>query len=246
LVSLINQGNRSFDLAGPKTGLEMGSVAAGNLDADSFGDLVGLTAGFDVQTAFGGLDGAFSDGAALDYDANFMDIWSGAMDADMRDDVVVWSAMQSEGHVFITQGGGVLSKTASFSSQDGATLVVGDFDGGATDVVVLGDHIDLYPGDGSGALGDVITSQHASDTNIGAAGDFDGDDKLDLVAVGGNGDEAVFRLGDGFGAFGLTRTVQYGGGGGGLAVGHLDGDDIVDVAIINFGSSAVHVLLSEG
>ncbi len=82
--------------------------------------------------------------------------------------------------------------------------------------------------------------------NAVAAGDFDGDGKLDLlVASGGTDDVTVFR-GDGRGGFTRGGSFPAGPSPTAIAVADLDRDGKLDLAIANHGTPRVTILLGDG
>src|SRR5262249_7661191 len=82
------------------------------------------------------------------------------------------------------------------------------------------------------------------------AADFNGDGKIDLVVsdYGGGGATAVRVLfGNGNGTFGAPILVPSGGSGPlGVAVGDFNGDGRPDIAVDNYSSATVNVLLYTG
>jgi hypothetical protein len=79
-----------------------------------------------------------------------------------------------------------------------------------------------------------------------AAGDFDGDGKLDLAAATSESGTVLVRLGDGAGGFGLAAVYDVGVLPISVAVGDFNGDSKLDVVTVNEGSYDVTVLLGNG
>jgi hypothetical protein len=77
-----------------------------------------------------------------------------------------------------------------------------------------------------------------------AAGDFNGDGKIDLVVANNESNEVVTLLGNGDGTFGPPNIHGLPGTPTGLVVGDFNGDGILDVAIAS--SNGVNVLLGNG
>ena len=123
-------------------------------------------------------------------------------------------------------------------------LVLGRFDAGPNvDVVVVSEHctggaagcgqLRFLPGNGDGTFGAGTTENITDWPREIAAGDFDADGNLDVVAASafaGGGDSAfTFMAGNGSGGF--ANAVGVGGTGGryGIAVTDVDGDEKDDV-----------------
>jgi hypothetical protein len=79
-----------------------------------------------------------------------------------------------------------------------------------------------------------------------AAGDFDGDGRLDLVVASFNDDAGTVLLGHGDGSFTVGQTFVSGGGPDGIAVGDLDCDGKLDVVVANSGVAFVSVFRGHG
>ncbi len=79
-----------------------------------------------------------------------------------------------------------------------------------------------------------------------AAGDFNGDGRLDLVVANGGGNDVSTLLGQGDGSFLAQATYATGSNPTSVAVGDLNGDGKPDLAIANSYGSAISVLLNLG
>ena len=79
-----------------------------------------------------------------------------------------------------------------------------------------------------------------------AVGDFDGDNRLDLVVADSGSDTAGVLLGNGDGTFRSSVGYATGVGPTSIALGDFDGDSRLDLVVLNNGSSTVSVLLSNG
>jgi hypothetical protein len=79
-----------------------------------------------------------------------------------------------------------------------------------------------------------------------AAGDFNGDGKLDLVITDGSANGVTVMLNDGAGGFGPTKTYAAGAQPRAVAVSDLNGDGRLDLVVANIDSSNVSVLLGLG
>jgi hypothetical protein len=78
-----------------------------------------------------------------------------------------------------------------------------------------------------------------------AAGDWNGDRKLDLAVANGQSSVSVL-LGDGQGGFGSTNVIAIGANVTSVAAGDFNGDKHPDLAIISYGSNSAKLLLGDG
>lgn len=178
--------------------------------------------------------------------------------ADLNGDGLLDAAVANDGsnNVSVLIGNGAGGFTAApkspfwTDSARPAFVLTGDFNGDAkTDVAVVNNSsadVSIMLGDGLGglALAGPPTVTGGDHPGTAAAGDFNGDGRLDVAVGNGSGNVAVLA-GDGTGKlsraagspFGLTPT--------GLGAGDFNGDGRLDVAVANT-TGKVTILVGNG
>ena len=103
-----------------------------------------------------------------------------------------------------------------------------------------GDGVGGFTGPGSGGTGDVPI--------FAAAADFDGDTILDIVVANYNGNSVTILLGNGDGTFmeASGSPITVGTQPRAVTAGHLNNDAHIDLAVVNYGSNSVTVLIGNG
>src|SRR3982750_3886097 len=79
-----------------------------------------------------------------------------------------------------------------------------------------------------------------------AAGDFNGDGKLDLATANNNANTVSILLGNGDGTFGANTDFNVGNRPRSVAVGDFNLDGKLDLAVANGSSNTVSILLGNG
>ncbi|HEY6376298.1 MAG TPA: Ig-like domain repeat protein [Edaphobacter sp.] len=131
---------------------------------------------------------------------------------------------------------------------------VGDFNGdGIADLVVANDtdnSLSILLGNGHGGFSPAPGSPIAVGPNpFGVVvGDFNSDGVADLAVVNSGSTNVSILLGDGHGGFSpaVGSPVAVGTDPFGVAVGDFNGDGIADLAVANWGSNNVTILLGNG
>jgi len=134
-----------------------------------------------------------------------------------------------------------------------ASVAMGDFNGdGKPDLAIAnGDGtVTVLLGNGAGGFAAAAGSPFAAGSGPSsvAVGDFNGDGKPDLAIADYNGDNVTVLLGDGTGRFTAAPSSPFPAGSqpNSVAVGDFNGDGKLDLAIANYNSNNVTVLLGDG
>jgi FG-GAP-like repeat/Domain of unknown function (DUF4214)/Putative Ig domain len=135
---------------------------------------------------------------------------------------------------------------ADFNKDGQLDLAVANF--GTSDVSIL-------LGAGGGAFNSATTVSLITKAGTGpdgargiVSGDFNGDGNADLVISDYSSDVLSILLGDGQGGFQTAQTIDLNGPNGpwGIVSGKFDTDDHLDLAVADFSSSEVSILLGNG
>jgi hypothetical protein len=181
------------------------------------------------------------------------DVEVGDLNGDGKPDLVVPNPGCSVVGVYLALGNGSFQAVANYAAGGGPfSAALGDFNGdGKLDVAMkynAGTDVAVLPGNGSGALGFPITSssvatQYLSGSGRFAAGDLNGDGKLDLVGwLDGSGGTLIILIGNGDGTFagGMPYLSQTSLGG---AIADFNGNGKPDIVVGNNSAGTVTVLL---
>jgi hypothetical protein len=236
------------------------SVAVGDFNGDGIPDLATANWGSgNVTVLLGNGLGGFTaaPGSPFPVGTNPRSVTVGDFNGDGIQDLAI--ANNSSGNVTVLLGNGSGGFTAASGSPFAAgagprSAAVGDFNGdGIQDLAVAnenGNNVTVLLGNGSGGFTAAAGSPFAVGTGPEsvAVGDFNGDGIQDLVTANFGSNNVTVLLGNGSGGFTAATGSPFAAG---LepyfaAVGDFNGDGVQDLAITNFSSTNITVLLGNG
>jgi hypothetical protein len=232
------------------------SVAVGDFNGDGKLDMAVADYDGGVSVLLGNGDGTFQTAVSYAPGPNRYRVAVGDFNGDGHLDLAIVSwEIPSGGTVSVLLGNGDGTFQAAVNYQAGAapfSMAVGDFNGdGHLDLLVtdaghtlsnLGG-LFLFSGNGDGTFQTSESFQVSQPWSV-AAGDFNGDGKLDLAVTDFSGNVTVL-LGNGDGTFQVAATYALGVVRYTIAVGDLNGDGKPDLVIASAGGG-VSVLLGNG
>jgi hypothetical protein len=158
-------------------------------------------------------------------------------------DLAIWSSFSMV--VMLGNGDGTFKPPIAANAQGGAP-VVGDFNGdGKPDLAITGTPAYILLGKGDGTFQPLVISGNPLFAGFGvAAGDLNGDGKLDVIA--GSNDGIFVMLGDGKGNLSAAVDIGFGTNPTQVALADLNGDKKLDAVVLDSLNSNFWVLLGNG
>jgi hypothetical protein len=177
----------------------------------------------------------------------------GDFNGDKIPDLAVANYATNTVSVLLGVGNGTFQEHVDFPvGSEPTSVATGDFNGdGNLDLVVTNFHantVSVLLGKGDGTFNAAVNYSVDHGPISVAAADLNGDQKLDLVVVNETDNNASVLLGNGDGTFNPQVAYPTGVGGNPLSVviGDFNGDGIPDLAVADFQTQQVSVLLGNG
>ena len=182
------------------------------------------------------------------------DMVVGDFNGDGAPDAVVAGGVEGTLLVLLGRGDGTLADPLAVPVGGAPrTLIASDFNGdGRADLAVTtgggsgGGYVKVLLGNGSGGFSIVYNILTGGSITGLAAGDFDGDGRIDLAATDSAGHALVVAAGNADGTFGPVTTFPAGDDPVAVAAVDIDGDGRPELAVAEFVSSTVTFFSGEG
>jgi hypothetical protein len=173
-------------------------------------------------------------------------------------DIIVANAGNNDVDIFLGYGNGTFSSEMTIYSTPNDSgmysVAVGDFNNDNQPDIVVANYwaysIDVFLGYGNGSFSNPTTFSTGNDSEPFATdiGDFNNDNRLDIVVANFGSDNLGVFLGYGNGTFSSQVIYSTGSGSGphSVATGHFNNDSQLDIVVANFWTNNVGVFIGHG
>lgn len=229
------------------------SLAAGDLNGDTFPDVVGATGSNTVSVCLNKGDGTFHPNVDYPVLTNSSLVLVADLDGNDDPDVVVRTSDFTI-VILLGNGDGTLQDGINYSYDGHAiptSLTVGDINGdGIPDIAGAGTGealgIPILLGNGDGTFQAAPKYPTGDGPLSPQAGDFNGDGLLDLVVANNFSNNVSLFLNNGDGTFGSSVEYLAGKNAESIAIADFNNDGTNDIAVANQNTNVVSLLLGKG
>jgi hypothetical protein len=229
------------------------ALTVDDFNADGRPDLAVACSGSDQVAIFFGLpNGAFSEGERYSVHKTPVSIASGDLNGDHQPDLIV-ALRNDKVQVFMGNGDGSFREGSLYEHGDTPTsLGLADLNrDGMLDLAVsnggpMSSAVTIWLGKGDGTFREPTDYRTGKRPLVVGFGDFNNDERVDLLVINGEMDTFTTFLGNGNGTF---QEGKESGADAGPVYGlarDFDGDRVADVAIVNIQSNDLSILFGRG
>jgi uncharacterized protein (TIGR03437 family) len=266
LAVILNPRPRQFPQPAPQAAVagvvtRANSVAAGDFNGDGVIDLAATQGGVAVLDGNG--DGTFGAPRALPGGGSGLFLTAADLNGDQRLDLIAVEDVRPSGNVavYLAGAGGSFSRTAYPVGMSPRSVAAADFNGDQRPDLAVANFGDLTAPAGvslllataGGGFGATTRLDAGFSINTVAAGDFNGDGRMDLAAAGQLTAAPSFlfgvrvMLGNGAGGFQALPDLETSYGPNSLSAEDFNGDGLLDLAIAHCcGQTDMSLLLGNG